>query len=340
MRYYNKKSNVLGLIFLISSSLHGATLQGVVNNGTVNWSSLQKLEDEIYTTSFWDLPDKSIPTMKWVPGAISLSQPHVTLSNGSESVQLPISAVGVEYETSNIAAIELEGGGPICDTNVILGTRVKLIGPHGCSSNSSVNYNFSTKPFTHNRIIYSIDNESIVNNFSGKSAGIYRGTLTSTLFYDFYTVQGVKSRQHITRNVSVELELEDYYISSVDVQGESRFENIIHNGKIFGETTHNVTVHGELANGIDLSFSSGKQYSLRSPSGSEIPYSIECDKCSARKIVEEGSIVSSSTTVEAEPSDSSNIDFNLRVFFKDLETTGLDNGIYSDTVYIMVQPRM
>lgn len=82
--------------------------------------------------------------------------------------------------------------------------------------------------------------------------------------------------------------------------------------------------------------SARNSYEIQKNDGeSSIPYTVTCNKCNDKIIVNSGSVEKQSTTISNEFS--REIDFNLEFSYTDVSTSTITSGDYTDNFYLFVE---
>ena len=287
-----KRVNLLlvSLLFSISNGW-ASTLNVDLTGGVVRWdNAIVSSSGDGMVPSFWTPTHGLTPTAKWIPGAFVGTIPTgITMSSASTNFVVPITFKGFEYHTGSAAPTSGDPvpGGSSCGTwsppiATVLGSSCLF--PNILTTGTKV-----VTPYAFIRPIFSIDETDLADAFDGEDAGLYRGSVSLSQFYQYY-LGDIKTQFIDSQPFVLEIDHTPAYITSVELTGESEMKTVYGVGTdtVSAKTSFDVTASGFFSDGMKVMLNSSDDYILRN-SGSEIPYSIKCIGCSnGEYLVEEG----------------------------------------------------
>lgn len=327
------------LACLPASFANAFTLSGSVTNGKVTWDNVM-ISNGQKTLTTWSSVSGLAPTVKWRPGFLASPQTQSTvmLSSGSNTVSLPLTLSGIEYNTggNDITDTISVPGTKNCEKNISMGNVIHLVGHWDCSYDKLINNGATKTPFFFLRPLLSMDDSTILRSFEGKPEGRYVGMFPVVIRYFYYSTTGAVTYRDVRKTFSVQLSYKPSYISSITIIGSGRIEPVYDKiaKTVSGITSFEVNATGYFSKGLKMILPL-RDYSLKSQkSDKKIPYSIDCI-CSA-KIVNNGSLGSNNIVLNANPS-KSNIDFNLDVHYDNIKAADVDSGHYTDSFTVLFE---
>ncbi|WP_318519984.1 hypothetical protein [Photobacterium leiognathi] len=268
-------------LFLFINISHAVVLDSTISNERINWVSGQYDGDKVRPSN-WDIPINIPVGSKFIPGGVLDSKVNnIKVTNKSgKTVTLPYQIVGVEYKLSSNNGIDSITGG---SSNAIINGLDAIVSGSGIS-NTIIQINDDTSPFTHFRPQLAINDDSWIKAFKdvGSKAGSYSGTIHYTTVYDYYR-NGSRIRNHVKSALTLVINYNPLILNNITVTGSDELEATYHNSMLVsGETIYTVEATGYFIDGIWLGLApltDSKYYTLKSKSitnDNEIKYSVTC----------------------------------------------------------------
>lgn len=329
---------------LCASSVVGATtLRAELTAGNFRWDNANPLSGQKFVPSMWDIVDQLPPTKVWLPGGLFGSVPNdLTLTAAGESVTIPFEVVGFEYNTGS--ANPTKGQvvtGSVCNDVDYSSGIVRVVDGIGCTYSHTLAMTAAFNPYSFIRPVFELDQVALKAAFKGKPKGVYRGSVAVTNFYDygFSLYSGVRSRHYDTTPITVEIDHKPAFITSVVITGDHELRTIYDYSRdvVSGKTILNGVANGSFLNGMTVSLRKSRtDYSMKGPSATTIPYSIECIGCDDPLLVNEGLVQHLQTRVPGV--DTAQVNFDLKISFSDVALNTVEVGTYSDTFVLFFEP--
>ena len=323
-----------------------ATLHGEIEGVDLRWNNGQVSGDYV-TLSNWSPMSGLEPTHEWVPGTfLSATSDKMVLQGPAGDVEIDFKVSGIEYGLGQANAHFTDRGtgfpGSRCDVSIQQSGTAKVLGSN-CSANESYKTTSATErytPFQFARPIISIDEQALVQSLAdaGSVAGVYTGMVTVQPVYHFKSASGTWTyRYAATVPIILQLQYNPAELQSLDVQGSGIIEPVYDtlNHQVSGETYFEVMAKGVFTKGIKLTLDDIAYELEHEDDGvSAIPYSISClGSCEFNQLVSSGQLNHSETTVTGGDTE---VSFQLRVHYDDLEANQIETGTYRDefTIYV------
>ncbi|MFM5180226.1 hypothetical protein ACEUAY_11635 [Aeromonas veronii] len=343
----SRKGLVLIFISLLtfSCSVRAIIVQADITGGTFRWRSASPafIKDSV-VPAIWDTPIGLTPSYAFYPGGGRSDTIDISLFNGGSSVKLPLKVNGMEYNSPEAIGLSPSDSSMV----TLLGTLVQVNG-YGIS-NTKVFLNRQVTPFTHARPVFSLGSSGeIISAFKGAPPGIYRGSASIPLTYD-YDLSQSKVRYNWSLSLDIEIDYTPAYLSTVVAFGDY---NIIpsyyrEDGQhyIAGETIYRVKASGYFTDGLLLRLRYGDEYKMMKrkdvslSSDDSIPFSVICSDCFDTQLVEHGEpmaqLFKAGTTINGSGND---IDFELKIQFKAL-VGDVTDGVYNGRFAVIISPKI
>ncbi|CAE6964654.1 hypothetical protein ACOMICROBIO_NCLOACGD_05350 [Vibrio sp. B1ASS3] len=344
------KTFPLFILILTSLSAEATLLKGKLEGVAFHWKNAQQISGsgvtEFFVPSQWNVATGLAPTTEFVLGGVANLPPtEITLSFGSERVNVPMTVVGFEYNLGDLGSKVKIGpteSGPICNSYGTHSSHLGLYGGAYCTYSNSymINSGAAYNPYSFIRPIVSLDISELGKAFKGKSKGVYVGSLSVTSFYDYYVPSnGIRTRQYKPENVAVQIEYEPGYVTDVMVVGDENiapFYDLLSN-TVSGYTSYSLNAKGWFLNGLKLSLKPLRtKYEMIGPVGATIPYSVECFGCDTQSLVKQGYVINKDVHISG--TNTTNIGFDIKISYEDIDLGAIEDGEYLDVLVLMVEP--
>lgn len=328
---------------------YGSIVTAELKAGTWRWisgvPSASGINDHI-VPSRWNVASGLPPTTEVVlGGATDTNEKNILLSSAGQSVSLPVTIVGFEYNLGELSSkyeVGSSQSGTPCNMYGSLNSNIGLTGDSLCILENSYKISSeleSATPYAFIRPIIKFPNsEAIISAFSGKPTGKYIGAVPVTSFYDYYIPgSSIKTRKYSVDVVNVEINYEPAFVSKVTVSGSGNIPSVnFKNETVSGFTKLKIDAEGWFSNGLTVSLKPTRNvYEMKGPLLTTIPYSIDCVGCLDHQLVESGSVINMDTSVPG--NNTANISFDIDVSFSDIDLDTLENGDYSDTFILLIE---
>ncbi len=337
------KCIITTLLILPVSLAHAFTLNGSVANGRVTWDNLVVSHGQ-NTLSSWTPLSGLSPTTRWRPGFMASPQPvsSITLTNGGNSVSLPLFLTGIEYNTgsNSIADVISSPTMTSCDSNIASGNVIQLVGKWNCSYDKLISNSASKTPFFFLRPLFNIDSGSILAGFEVKPEGVYTGVIPISIRYFYYTVSGALTYRDIRQSFSVQIRHKPSYISSVTLSGSGVLTPNYNKmtKTVSAMTTFQVNATGHFDKGMKMILQD-RDYRLSNQIlNNTIPYGIKCTgaACSEALLVTAGTLKVPSSILNS-GGDKSRVDFMLDISYENIAAANIESGQYTDSFTILFE---
>ncbi|MCG9781538.1 hypothetical protein L1D52_04175 [Vibrio brasiliensis] len=325
---------VMVFTYIPALTVHAAQYNMVIKNQELEQDSFVT-DGGSYIPSIWDTPFSVPTTSLWSPKLPVERTSTVKLISGQEEIEIEVTVMGFEYHVgSSSQSVSQEVTSSCLNGSIISVARGKC-------EQQSLSYSLQTNeaPFVLIRPVIRFDRDTVVRTMNGKPDGIYSGSVLVESTFDYYWGD-VKARRVIPINVEfVVINRTDKLTSVSVVSGNGQFFNRFSSDstEISGNTTYGVNVAGKFSSGIKLSLASARNsYALTNTRDeSSIPYTVRCNTCNDKIIVDTGRVTKQSTTISNDFSRS--IDFNLEFSYSNVSTSALTSGDYTDSFYLFVE---
>ncbi|WP_227742451.1 hypothetical protein [Vibrio owensii] len=285
--------------------------------------------------------------MAWSAGSLpAVAASSITLRGGlnnESSDPIPVSISGVQYNTTGIDFVEETNTyGGSCTTDEVQLPLISVDGI-GCISSTKLSVAVPTSPFILFRPMFSIQEMDIVNALAGRAEGNYSASVPITVRYYYENTSGIATYRNISDVMIFSfnyepVEIADLVILDGDGVMEPSYDTA--NRRVSAQTNYKLEAQGYFNNGVVLTMPN-QVYELVNAISPEstIPYNITCNECSSPELVNEGVLLEQETYIGEGSGVQTNLPFNLS-FDYDVEGEPLVSGEYTDTVTIMVSPRI
>lgn len=321
------------LYILPSFALQASQFNMVVSGGSIEQDSFVA-DGSRYIPTIWDTPFSVPTTLRWSPKLPVSRTTKVKLLSGKEQFEIEIEVMGFEYHIgSSIQDVPRDDVASCLKGSILSLAR-------GICEDETVHYLLQSEeaPFVLIRPVIRFSREEVIQSLSGKPDGIYSGNINVESVFDYYWGD-VKARRVLPINLEFVVSNRTDNIASVNiVSGDGKFFNRFSSGEtlLSGNATYGISVEGKFSTGIELSLSSTRNsYEIQNSSDeSKIPYTVKCNTCDDRVLVESGRLVSRKTTITSDFT--RNVNFNLDFSYSDILTSNITSGEYTDTFYLFV----
>ncbi|WP_038880789.1 hypothetical protein [Vibrio jasicida] len=338
---------VLGLSMFTSNVYSAFYISGEVKAGEVRWDNVTYGNDNSMVPSKWGVPPALRSVMSWSPGSLPAAAANQMILrgglNGEVTSPISISVTGVQYNTTGIDYIEdINSINPSCPIDYVQ-LPIVSVGGIGCVSSTKLSTAVPTSPFVLFRPMFHIDGTVVASALAGKSEGTYTGSVPFTIRYHYENTSGVSTYRNISDVIVFNFIYEPVEVTNVVVlEGDGVMEPVYNavNRSVSAQTNYRLEAQGYFNNGIVLTMHN-QEYELVHNNSPEIiiPYNLTCPECSEQSLVSEGKLNHQMTYIGEESGIQTNLPFNLQ-FDYDVEGEPLVSGEYSDSITIMVSPRI
>lgn len=340
------KKLLLYSIFFLSPFSNALTLNAKLTGEELVWRNGMHVNGYLTSTN-WQVLGGLSPTKEWSPGTfISAPMTEVTLSNGGDSVTIPIEVSGMQYGLG--AAADkfpnqiASSGGTLCSEFQLEAVTASVIGS-GCSAGNAYQGTTFYTPFQFARPLVTFDETALVNAFKAASVpeGTYSGTITTSPFYMYRSQGGAWTyRQFGPMPLTVQISYVPAFLTNVRVIGDgvmtTTYDTV--NYSVSGEATFNIQATGLFTSGLKLTFEN-RAYELKhSELSNRIAYDVTCPLCTDVSIVKDGALqlLGEETVV---PGTGSVIAFDLFVEF-DASHSEVETGHYTDSFVVYFEENL
>ena len=345
----------LGALSALMASHHAHSafyINGDVSANGVKWDNVTYGKGDLMVPSKWGVPPALRSVQSWSAGSLPAAAPSsLTLKgglNGETTSAIPVSITGVQYNTTGIDFTQGSntfGGG--CSIDEVSLPIVSVDGI-GCISSTELSVSTPTSPFILFRPMFDIDEMDIVNALAGKAEGTYSASVPITIRYYYKNTSGISTFRNISDVRLFSFQYEPVEITDLvilDGDGVMTPAYDVTNRRVSAQTRYKLEAQGYFNNGIVLTMPN-QPYELEHNSDNgapAIPYNVTCESsmaCSQDQLVADGVLRGQVDTYIGEGTGvQTSLPFDL-LFDYDVEGEPLVSGDYSDTVTIMVSPRI
>lgn len=333
----------LFLLLMLSHNLYaGTTIRAHVQGKSLHWDNVITLSSEQMVPSFWQHSVNLTATSSWLPGGlVEAGTNTIELTNGTDIISLPIQFLGFEYNLGSSAASKgSDWLGDVCKHTRFTGSTIFLADGIQCFFQHKLVTPHAVTPYTFIRPVFNLDKNQVIGAFANKSAGVYSGQtrLHSQYLYDH---NGIESRRYIDHIIAFELKHTPSTLTQVSVIGNSELQTSydMRLKQVSGNTYFKITANGYFTQGLTVSLVNHRtDYLMQGPNLTTLPYSIDCIGCATQSLVHEGKVETLQTHVSGK--EVSIINFDIKLFFENQDLTLLEQGQYSDTLTLIVEPAL
>ncbi|WP_082040421.1 hypothetical protein [Vibrio hyugaensis] len=334
------KKLLLCSVCLLSPMTQALTLNARLTGEGLVWQNGMRIGGYLTSTN-WQILGGLTPTTEWAPGTFMAAPlTEMTLSNGTDSVTVPVEVSGMQYGLGAAAdkfpdQVSAPGGMPCTDFQMQPATA-SVIGS-GCAAGNTYKSSTLYTPFQFARPLVTFDDATLISAFRAASIpeGTYNGTIATSPFYMYRSQGGAWTyRQFGPVPLSVQIRYVPAFLTNVQILGNGlmtpTYDSI--NYSVSGETAFKVRASGFFTSGVKLTFED-RTYELKhSDLESRIAYDVTCPACSDTSIVKDGALqlTSGETTV---PGSGSFVAFDLLVHF-DASDSEVETGRYTDSMVV------
>ncbi|EHV5557984.1 hypothetical protein K0W35_004729 [Vibrio parahaemolyticus] len=340
------KKLLLCSVCLLSPVTHALTLNARLTGEELVWQNGMRVEGYLTSTN-WQILGGLAPTTEWAPGTFMATPPtEMTLSNGTDSVTVPVEVSGMQYGLGAAAdkfpdQIPAPGGMP-CSAFQLQPATASAIGS-GCVAGNAYQGTTLYTPFQFARPLVTFDDAALVSAFRAASLpeGTYSGTIATSPFYMYRSQGGAWTyRQFGPMPLSVQIRYVPAFLTNVQVLGNGVMTPTYDTTSytVSGDTAFKVSAMGLFTSGIKLTFEE-RTYELKhSELESRLAYDVSCPACADTSIVKDGALqlTSGETTV---PGSGSVVAFDLLVHFEASDSE-VETGRYSDSMVVYFEENL
>ncbi|EHK6028639.1 hypothetical protein C4G95_RS23065 [Vibrio parahaemolyticus] len=340
------KKLLLCSVCLLSPVTHALTLNAKLTGEELVWQNGMRVSGYLTSTN-WQILGSLAPTTEWAPGTfMAAPSTEVTLSNGTDSVTVPVEVTGMQYGLGAAAdkfpdQVSSPGGMPCSSFQLQAATA--LVFGSGCTAGNAYQGTTLYTPFQFARPLVTFDDAALISAFRAASLpeGTYSGTIATSPFYMYRSQGGAWTyRQFGPMPLTVQIYYVPAFLTNVQVLGNGimtpTYDTITYS--VTGETVFKVRATGLFTSGVKLTFED-RTYELKhSDVDSRIAYDVTCPACSDVNIVKDGALqlASRETTV---PGAGSFVAFDLLVGFEASESE-VETGRYTDSLMVYFEENL
>ncbi len=334
------KKLLLCSVCLLSPMTQALTLNASLTGEELVWQNGMRVEGYLTSTN-WQILGGLAPTTEWAPGTFMAAPPtEMTLSNGTESVTVPVEVSGMQYGLGAAAdkfpdQITTPSGGS-CANFQLQPSIASVIGS-GCAAGNAYQGSTLYTPFQFARPLVTFDDAALIRAFRAASLpeGTYSGTIATSPFYMYRSQGGAWTyRQFGPVPLSVQIHYVPAFLSNVQVLGNGlmtpTYDTVSYS--VSGATAYKIQATGLFTSGVKLTFED-RTYELKHADlESRIAYDVTCPACADTSIVQDGALqlASRETTVSGS---GSLVAFDLLVHF-DAAASEVETGRYADSMVV------
>lgn len=342
------KKLLLCSVCLLSPLTQALTLNAKLTGEELVWQN-GMIVDGYLTSTNWQVLGGLAPTTEWAPGTFMAAPPtEITLTNGSDSVKVPVEVSGMQYGLGAAAdkfpdQITTPSGVSCGSGHFQLQTAVAAVIGSGCVAGNAYQGSTLYTPFQFARPLVTLDDAALVSAFSAANLpeGTYSGSIATSPFYMYRSQGGAWTyRQFGPMPLSVQIRYVPAFLSNVQVLGDGvmtpTYDTVSYS--VSGDTAFKIQATGLFTSGIKLTFED-RTYELKhSDLESRIVYDVTCPTCADTNIVQGGELqlTSHETTV---PGSGSFVAFDLLVHF-DAAASEVETGRYADSMVVYFEENL
>ncbi len=342
------KKLLLCSVCLLSPMTQALTLNARLTGEELVWQNGMRVEGYLTSTN-WQVLGGLAPTTEWAPGTFMAAPPtEMTLSNGTDSVTIPVVVSGMQYGLGAAADKfpdqTTTPGGVSCGTgNFQLQTAVAAAIGSGCVAGNAYQGSTRYTPFQFARPLVTFDDAALISAFRAASLpeGTYSGTIATSPFYMYRSQGGAWTyRQFGPTPLSVQIRYVPAFLSNVQVLGNGimtpTYDTVSYS--VSGDTAFKIQAAGLFTSGVKLTFEERTYELVHSDVDSRIAYDVTCPACTDTNIVQDGALqlTSRETTV---PGSGSFVAFDLLVHF-DAAASEVETGRYADSMVVYFEENL
>lgn len=332
---------------LLWGQAQAMTVEADIKGDTFRWVSAQSSFNGGVAPSVWETPSQLVSASTFVPGASLLTSLPVNLVGPSGgSVSLPLTLLGMEYNSPEATGMAADSGGGSAAVT-LSGSLVQVQGSG--LGNQSITLSREVTPFAHARPVISLgSNTSILQAFSSANAapGTYITQVSLPQAYE-YVRAGVRVRYNWTLPLTITINYAPSVLTDVTLTsptlGVMTARYYSRGGVQYtaGEAVYNGVASGYFTNGLRLRMKAGDIYQMSGPDTTAIPFSVTCGACAQPLLVNKGSLTLSDLTTTGTRIPGANaavINFAIAIDFTDVAVSTLRTGAYQGTFSMLFEP--
>ncbi len=331
---------------LLSSLAHAVTLSAKLTGEELVWQNGMHISEYLTSTN-WQILGGLPPTTEWAPGTfITAPSAGITLSNGTDSVTVPVKVSGMQYglgaASDKFPDQVPTSGGKECSKFRLEAVTASAIG-YGCVAGNAYKGTTLYTPFQFARPLIELDDATLINAFKteGLPEGTYSGSITTSPFYMYRSQGGAWTyRQFGPASLTLQIQYIPAFLANVQVLGNGvmipTYDTVSHS--VSGETAFKVKAAGSFTSGVKLTFED-RTYELKhSESESRIAYDVTCSACSDTDIVKDGALQLTGKETNV-PGSGSSVFFDLFISFNASDSE-VETGFYTDNLVVYFEENL
>lgn len=333
-------------VCLLSPITQALTLNARLTGEELVWQNGMRVEGYLTSTN-WQILGRLPPTTEWAPGTFMAAPPtEMTLSNGTDSVTVPVEVSGMQYGLGAAAdkfpdQVTTPSGGS-CKSYQLQPAIASVFGS-GCAAGNAYQGSTLYTPFQFARPLVTFDSAALISAFRAASLpeGTYSGTIVTSPFYRYRSQGGAWTyRQFGPTPLSVQIRYVPAFLTNVQVFGDGLMTPTYNtvSYSVSGDTAFKIRATGLFTSGVKLTFED-RTYELKhSDLESRIAYDVTCPTCADTIIVQDGALqlARRETTVSGS---GSSVSFDLLVHF-DAAASEVETGRYADSMVVYFEENM
>lgn len=333
-------------VCLLSPLAQALTLNAKLTGEKLVWQNGMRVSGYLTSTN-WQIFGELPPTKEWAPGTF-MSSPlkQITLSNGADSVTVPVEVSGMQYGLGAAAGQfpnQIGSSGSTLCSDFSLQPATASVFGSGCAAGNAYKGTTLYTPFQFARLLVTFDDKALIDAFktAGLPEGTYSGTIAASPYYMYRSQGGAWTyRQFGPMPLTVKIRYVPAFLTNVQVDGTGvmtpTYDTV--NNSVKGEATFKVKATGLFTSGVKLTFVD-RTYELKhSELDSRIAYDVVCSACSERDIVKDGKLQLASKETSV-PGAGSLIAFDLLVNFEATDSE-VETGHYTDSLAVYFEENL
>ncbi|ALR95758.1 hypothetical protein AT730_24680 (plasmid) [Vibrio alginolyticus] len=325
---------------------HALTLSARLTGEELVWQNGMRVGGYLTSTN-WQILGGLAPTTEWSPGTFMAAPPtEMTLSNGTDSVTVPVEVSGMQYGLGAAAdkfPDQTPSPGGVSCSDFQLQTAVASVIGSGCTAGNAYKGSTFYTPFQFARPLVTFDDAALISAFraAGLPEGTYNGTIATSPFYMYRSQGGAWTyRQFGPMPLSVQIRYVPAFLTSVQVLGNGVMTPTYDTTSytVSGNTAFKVQASGLFTSGVKLTFDRRTYELEHSDLESRIAYDVTCSACSDPNIIKDGelTLTDGETTV---PGTGSFVAFDLLVHFEASDSE-VKTGRYTDSMVVYFEENL
>lgn len=305
-----------------------------------------------YISSSWQPEKRTLPTNKWYAAFKPTKGITFTSKAGDQVVVDDLTIDGIQLKTDTTFSRSTENAmtTPTCSVSEVNGNIVTLknngMNTSGCSQSNFLESSMPVSPFYFVRPIINLG--SLTNKFEKANSGLYSGSKVYNYRIYYQLPNGVITYLNLTRVVNISIALTSFKITSLKVTPSNGLDIELQNDTLketlSGQGDFNVQVNGILPNGLKMTLNknNGDIYFLKHYDGAvnyKIPFSIKCDECINKNLVDhQGKVINNNTLIPPSSITGEEVNFNLTIGLSQIDKASVYLGKYSGNFTASFKP--